>query len=323
MAFDNANRGRLQRFVTDARALLTNEFANQFQQDYGLDPESGAVAALSSLAHLDDQRLETARILREILDHYLATEMGDKGEAHKAVLGRMVREQAFTTLNRLAALRMMEARGLVMECVGKGYQSKAFRLYHQVAGSGLGETGDAYRIFLLSLCDLYSEELPLLFDRHYPNGRLFPREPALLPLLELINAAEIEPLWAQDDDRLDLPILQRQGRAQSDAQCQPSAAQQPRACGAQPVLHAALCCGVPGGQHTRAALVQLDGRADRAARPLPVSSGEAGRGAGAGAAPARSAHHQAARPCLRLNAFRALRFRLVPGHLPRGLDLGA
>lgn len=199
MAFDNATRGRLQRFVTDARALLTSEFANQFQQDYGLDPESGAVAPLRSLAHLDDQRLETARILREILDHYLATEMGEEGETQKAVLGRMVREQAFTTLNRLAALRMMEARGLVMECVGKGYQSKAFQLYQRVAGTGLGETGDTYRVFLLSLCDLYSDELPLLFDRHFPNGRLFPREPALLPLLELINAAEIEPLWAEDE----------------------------------------------------------------------------------------------------------------------------
>jgi hypothetical protein len=199
MAFDNATRGRLQRFVADARALLTSEFANQFQQDFGLDPKSGAVAALSSLAHLDDQRLETARILREILNHYLATEIGDESEARKAVLGRMVREQAFTTLNRLAALRMMEARGLVMECVGKGYQSKAFQLYQRVAGTGLGETGDTYRVFLLSLCDLYSEELPLLFDRHYPNGRLFPREPALLPLLELINAAEIEPLWAEDE----------------------------------------------------------------------------------------------------------------------------
>lgn len=199
MAFDNATRGRLQRFVTEARALLTSEFANQFQQDYGLDPQSGAVAALGSLAHLDDQRLETARILREILDHYLATEMGDEGEARKAVLGRMVREQAFTTLNRLAALRMMEARGLVMECVGKGYQSKAFQLYQRVAGTGLGETGDTYRVFLLSLCDLYSEELPLLFDRHFPNGRLFPREVVLLPLLELINAAEIEPLWAEDE----------------------------------------------------------------------------------------------------------------------------
>ena len=198
MAFDDTTRGRLQRFVTDARSLLIGEFTKQFQQDYGLDPDSGAVANFDSLM-LDDRRLETARILREILAHYLASDMGQGADGKKAALNRMVREQAFTTLNRLAALRMMEARGLVMECVGKAYQSKAFQLYQHVAGTALGETGDAYRIFLLSMCDLYSADLPLLFDRHFPNGRLFPREPALLPLLELINAADIEPLWAEDE----------------------------------------------------------------------------------------------------------------------------
>ena len=198
MAFDDATRGRLQRFVGDARTLLTTEFTNQFQQEYGLDPESGDVASLDALK-LDDQRLETARILRQIFDHYLASALGQSGEVRKAVLGRMVREQAFTTLNRLAALRMMEARGLVMECVAKGYQSKAFQLYQRVAGSALGETSDTYRVFLLSLCDLYSADLPALFDRHYPNGRLSAREPALLPLLDLVNGTEIAPLWAEDE----------------------------------------------------------------------------------------------------------------------------
>ena len=199
MAFDDATRGRLQTFVGHARTLLTAEFGNQFQQDYGLDPDSGDVAPLDSLAHLADQHLETARILRQIFDHYLATAVGQSAEVRKAVLSRMVREQAFTTLNRLAALRMMEARGLVMECLAKGYQSKAFQLYQRVAGSALGETGDTYRVFLLSLCDLYCADLPTLFDRHYPNGRLSPRESALLPLLDLVNATEIAPLWGEDE----------------------------------------------------------------------------------------------------------------------------
>ena len=198
MAFDDATRGRLQKFVGDARTLLTTEFTNQFQQDYGLDPESGDVGSLGALK-FDDQRLETARILRQIFDHYLASSIGQSGDVRRAVLGRMVREQAFTTLNRLAALRMMEARGLVMECVAKGYQSKAFQLYQRVAGSALGETGDTYHLFLLSLCDLYSADLPTLFDRHYPNGRLSPREPALLPLLDLVNASDIAPLWSEDE----------------------------------------------------------------------------------------------------------------------------
>ncbi len=198
MAFDDATRGRLQTFVGHARTLLTTEFTNQFQQGYGLDPESGDVASLDVLT-LDDQRLETARILRQTFDHYMASAIGHSTEVRKAILGRMVREQAFTTLNRLSALRMMEARGLVMECVANGYQSKAFQLYQRVAGSALGETGDTYHVFLLSLCDLYSADLPTLFDRHYPNGRLSPSETALLPLLDLVNATDIAPLWGEDE----------------------------------------------------------------------------------------------------------------------------
>jgi hypothetical protein len=199
MAFDDKTRGRLQRFVTEARTVLSAEFANQFQEDYGLDPVSGEIANLDSLSHLDDRRLEIARILREIASHYLAS-AADRGDgAQKAVLDRMVREQAFTALNRLAALRMMEARGLLMEAVAKGYQSKAFQLYQRVAGSALGETGDTYRVFLHSLFDAYAMDLPGLFDRYAPNGRLFPREPALLAVLDLINAHDIAPLWAEDE----------------------------------------------------------------------------------------------------------------------------
>lgn len=199
MAFDDKTRGRLQRFVTEARTVLSAEFAKQFQEDYGLDPVSGEIANLDSLSHLDDQRLEIARILREIASHYLAS-AADRGDgAQKAVLDRMVREQAFTALNRLAALRMMEARGLLMEAVAKGYQSKAFQLYQRVAGSALGETGDTYRVFLHSLFDAYALDLPGLFDRYAPNGRLFPREPALLAVLDLINTHDIAPLWAADE----------------------------------------------------------------------------------------------------------------------------
>src|SRR5579864_965671 len=101
MAFDDGTRARLQRFVADARSLLIDEFTKQFQHDYGLDPESGGVASLESLVEIDDRRLGTGRILREILDHYVTSDMGQGIEGRKAALNRMVREQAFTTLNRL------------------------------------------------------------------------------------------------------------------------------------------------------------------------------------------------------------------------------
>lgn len=195
MAFDQPTRNRLQRFVTEARAALEEEFTRQLQNDYGMDPASGTVAPLASLRHIDDRQRETARILRDTLAHYCAGADTDTN----AGLDRIVREQAFTVLNRLAALRMAEARGLLIESVGNGYQAKGFQLYARLAGTGLGETGDAYRVYLQSVFDELSQDLPGLFDRFSPQGRLFPREAALIQVLALINHGEIEPLWAEDE----------------------------------------------------------------------------------------------------------------------------
>lgn len=195
MAFDQATRSRLQRFVTDARRALEEEFTRQLQNDFGMDPIGGTVTPIEGLRHINDQQRETARILRDTLDHYCAG--GDMDT--KAGLDRIVREQGFTVLNRLAALRMAEARGLLIETVGNGFQAKGFQLYARLAGTGLGETGDAYRVYLQSVFDELSLDLPGLFDRYSPQGRLFPREAALLQVLALINHGEIEPLWAEDE----------------------------------------------------------------------------------------------------------------------------
>ena len=196
MAFDQTTRNRLQRFVSDARSLLTEEFTRQLQNDYGLDPIAGDVTALENLAHLDDVRRETARILRATLAHYQAS---SPDTAVKDLLERIVREQAFTVLNRLAALRMAEARELLIESVAAGYRSKGFQLYARLAGTGLGETGDAYRCYLFSVFDELALDLAVLFDRFSPLGRLFPRESALLDLLKLLNDPELADLWAEDE----------------------------------------------------------------------------------------------------------------------------
>ena len=195
MAFDQSTRNRLQRFVNDARKVQEEEFTRQLQNDYGLDPTSGTITPLENLRHLNDAQRETARILRDTLAHYCASQEADA----QTGLERIVREQAFTVLNRLAALRMAEARGLLIESVGNGYQAKGFQLYARLAGTGLGETGDAYRGYLFSVFDELAQDLPGLFDRYSPQGRLFPREASLLQLLALINDAEIEPLWAEDE----------------------------------------------------------------------------------------------------------------------------
>jgi len=203
MAFDQTTRNRLARFVSDTRALLTEEFTRQLQNDYGLDPATGEVTDVARLSHLDDARRETARLLRDTMEHYLASaDTATPAKAKKArqdVLDRILREQAFTVLNRLCALRMAEARGLLIESIAKSYQSKGFQLYQRLAGTALGETGAAYRLFLFSVFDEFAVDLAVLFDRFSPQGRLFPREAALLAVLEQVNHPDIDPLWTEDE----------------------------------------------------------------------------------------------------------------------------
>jgi len=196
MAFDQATRNRLQKFVSDARGLLVEEFSRQMQHDYGMDPDTGTVSAVDSLLHLTDSQHQTAKLLRETMAHYQAS---SPGSDLKEILGRIVREQAFTVLNRLCALRMAEARGILIESIAKGYNSKGFQLYARLAGTALGETGDTYRNYLFSIFDEFSIDLAVLFDRYSPMGRLFPKETALLALLSKINDFELESLWAEDE----------------------------------------------------------------------------------------------------------------------------
>ena len=143
MAFDKSTRNRLASFVSKARNLLADEFTQQFQSLYGIS-DKGIITPLEQLGHLDDAGLSTAMLLRERIDYLVRSHPDDK-DGTKGAVDRLAREQAFTVLNRLAAVRMAEKRDLVVESVGKGYQSKGFQVFEQVAGSGLGETYQRYR----------------------------------------------------------------------------------------------------------------------------------------------------------------------------------
>lgn len=204
MAFDQSTRNRLNRFVADSRGLLATEFTRQLRATYGMNPTTGEVANINSLAGLTPHQQETAQLLRDTFEHYLAANDHSKGKSKEkenrlAALDRIVREQAFTVLNRLAALRMSEARGFLTESLANGYDSKGFQLFHRIAGTSLGETGEAYTHYLFSIFDEFALDLSVLFDRFAAQGRLFPSTPVLLELLALINNDEVAPLWAEDE----------------------------------------------------------------------------------------------------------------------------
>ena len=197
MAFDKPTRSRLASFVGKARDLIADEFTWQFQSLYGIS-DKGTITPLEQLGHLDDIGLATAALLRERIDYLVKTHPDDR-EGLKAAVARLAREQAFTVLNRLAAICMAEKRGIIVESVSKAYQSKGFKVFEQVAGSRLGDTYHRYRRYIFCLFDELAVDLGVLFDRRSPQGLLFPRETALQALFDLLNAQDLDPLWAEDE----------------------------------------------------------------------------------------------------------------------------
>lgn len=196
MAFDTATRNELQKMVGRARDLLVEEFTAQCQGVYGIQPD-GSMLKPEALGHLSEEDRTRAQLLRDRVQHLAAGIAGTK--KHAEAVARMVREQAFTVLNRLCALRMCEERGLVQECVRSSYDSKGFRLYDQAANKLGGETYQRYRLFLELLFDELAVDLGVLFDRYSPYGLLLPRENAFKGLLELIDAPNLTHLWAEDE----------------------------------------------------------------------------------------------------------------------------
>jgi hypothetical protein len=197
MAFDSQTRNALANLVAHARGVLVDEFTKQLQEIYGIQP-TGEMTDLAKLTQMDDEQLATAGLLRDRI-HHLA--VGPKSEKKPIVsaVDRLIREQSFTVLNRFAALRMCEERGILQPCVGAGVNAKGFQVYLQTAGAGLGEQYDRYRTYLYCVFDEIAVDLGVLFDRYSTYGLLFPREPALLELLDILNRKELAHIWMEDE----------------------------------------------------------------------------------------------------------------------------
>jgi hypothetical protein len=186
-------RNLIQRATQDARRLLEGEFAEQLEALYDVLLDSDQIGAEPG-SHLDEQ----ARFVRELVVNTIAHERA-KVISDKEAVAAFLREASFTTLNRFAALKMMEARRMVQECVSKGVQSAGFREFCGLA-SGLGDLPDrGYRLYLECLFDEVGIEVGVLFDRRLPSGILWPRRPALIGLLEILNQSGLAGVWAEDE----------------------------------------------------------------------------------------------------------------------------
>lgn len=207
MALTQGARNKIKSFVQSAKKLLMNEFESQLQQYYGIRPD-GSCLLVEELTVREASVIETARLLRQRLN-YLEEGIAGNNKAPEAVR-QLIREQAFTILNRFAAVRMSEERNIIRESVRKGYNSEGFQVYDQLTGGAkTAEQFTRYTWYMGHVFDELAIDLPAVFDRFSPYALLFPSEKVLRELLDIINDEDLniyreaghQPinLWVEDE----------------------------------------------------------------------------------------------------------------------------
>lgn len=225
---DQEIRNKLRNVVTQCRKLLAGD-ENDTEKDKGeirelLEGKFGIFARGEKvtadpnavMTHLSDEE-QAAR--KDILDHY--AHIKARGFKPKDALDQLIREIAFTHLNRLCAYKMMEAREVYVggqkfrEAVSRGVNSNGVKFYlaEHPEEERLFNTGHqdiAYRHFLDWLGGALSEEIGVLFNPNDPANRLYPRQKTLDEVLDLLNGGGIKAeetelreqwpqIWSQDE----------------------------------------------------------------------------------------------------------------------------
>ncbi len=190
---EKETRNAIERATQRVRGILEKDFTEQLQGDYDV-MQDGRVGERPG-AHLTGaQRALRARIVAAI-EHKRALGM----KPNEAVADYL-RDTAFTTLNRFVALKMLEARGLVQECVSKGEASSGFANEFCGLAPGLKlPDGSGYRLYIESIFDELSTEVKVLFDRRDPASTLWPRKSAFDEMLASLNADELKGVWGEDE----------------------------------------------------------------------------------------------------------------------------
>ena len=100
-------RNKLRNVVTQCRKLLEDSISQDLEGKYDIFAKKDVVTAdpNAKMSHLSEEE-QAAR--RDILDHF--SHIKARVFKPKEALDQLVREIAFTHLNRLCAYKMMEAR---------------------------------------------------------------------------------------------------------------------------------------------------------------------------------------------------------------------
>ena len=189
---DKDTRNSIQRATQSARALLERAFSEQLEGTFDILLD-GTISQQAG-GHLSARQ----KVVREKLVATMAHKRSTGLNAQAAVQAYL-REAAFTTFNRFVALKMLEARNLVQECVSKGEASSGFIEFTALSPGIIAVEDKGYRLYIETLFDEIGQEVKVLFDRHDVASLLWPDRQTLLELLGILNAPDLGSMWAEDE----------------------------------------------------------------------------------------------------------------------------
>ncbi len=194
---DKETRNRIRNTVLGVRRLLESDVADQLEGVYGI-ARSGKAQPPRAMPTLQEDPV--LRYRRGQIDAALKHDR-DAGLSPKEAVARFIHETAYTVLNRLVAVKMLEARGLLRrEAVAEGGRSVGFKDFQKVCPQVCQEQPDGgYQLYLELLFDELTASIRPLFDRGGPHSIIFPSWKKLEQVLARLNDPELANVWAADE----------------------------------------------------------------------------------------------------------------------------
>lgn len=188
MSLGAGERRLLERAIQKARALLEQDFAALLEGRFGIYV-SGRVEEPSRL-HLSDAERAARDDLVGALEYLKAP-----GLRPEAAAARLRREAVFTALNRLVAVRIAEAIGLLPESLARGPESQGFREFLEIFPLLAKDASGGYWTYLRLCADELSADAPVLFDPRNPLLALEPSPKTLDELTAIFADPKLELIW--------------------------------------------------------------------------------------------------------------------------------
>lgn len=189
-------------FINESKAILIDDCFTQLEGKYGIKSE-GSFESISSLPNLEKSSKDYE--IREKLVEYFNIQIST-GKKPNEIISSLVKEYAFTYLNRFVALKMMEERKIIRQSFSRAFESNNFKFY--LADNPeiekiwkQGKIYESYERFLNWLfTDLSKdEEIKVLFDPENICSLLFPQEKTLRNLFEILNKESLKEIWKEDE----------------------------------------------------------------------------------------------------------------------------